>query len=559
MALKKTLEGSSHAVRWLVMARLLVIILSECVILIRGMSSPEPRIGPVVVHLILGALATLNFGYLLVLPRINRGMLAFIAFQVLVDICAETALVFFTGGVESSYVNLYFVSIMAAPMLLSRRNSALFASLATVGLSVVTTLYLTGTGLGLLEMPYLVPEPPPLLPTMARMLATVTAFFLVAYLSGLLAQRLHMERSLNEEILQNMAEGVALFDASDRIIFLNKEFENIFSPNHPLQLGDTLEKVFSKPGDAALRQLIASRTSARFELEERESDGRPPLEIRTSFLEEAENPSGTVMIAIDRSLQQRAELAERRAERFSAVSEMAAGLAHEIRNPLASVRGSIQEISSDFPPDSANRKLANIIIKESDRLDRIISDFLRFARQRPLHPVACDLQTLLEEVAMLLRARPDATGVEIALRREEGETTVRCDSDQMREVFLNLGLNALSALNGTGSLLIRCPHPGALPPDTTKIITAGDADGVTVTFSDTGSGLPPGAQDRIFEPFYTTKTHGSGLGLSIARRVVESHEGRIWVRSKPGQGASFSVWLPLAGPFRKGAPVGEKG
>lgn len=544
-----------HVVRWLILARMLVIILSICVPLIRTLAQADIRTNSGSVYILLISLAIMNAGYFGLLRFIRGGMTTFVVVQFMIDIAVETGLVFVTGGVDSNFVNLYFITIMAAPMLLSRGWSALCASLATIGLSTVTVMYLTGTWMHLVENSYWPAEPLNIYPFLSQMLAIVTAFFTVAFLSGLLSERLAMASSLNEEILQGMAEGVAVFDNQGQVIFVNREFERIFSPGRPIQLGEKIEQVFAGPGNESLRKVLQSHSSASFELEPEENteSRRLPVEVRTSILGEQHSPRGMVTLVIDLSLQRRAEIAERRAERFSAVSEMAAGLAHEIRNPLASVRGSVQEISTDFPEGSTNRKLADIVLNESDRLDRIITSFLQFARQRALRPTDCRLGRLLENILTLLENREDTGSIRITLELGEKDPHIRCDPDQIQEVFLNLGVNAVNAMKGEGSLTIRYPHEGVVPPDATRVADFSE-NGVTVSFKDTGSGLPPGSEVRIFEPFYTTKPHGTGLGLSIVRRVVESHEGRIWVRSEPGEGATFFVWLPLRGPFKRGAP-----
>lgn len=547
-------ERSARGVKWLVLARLMVILLCICVLLIRTMAQPESAFRLSSVFLLLISLAVLNVGYLLILPFLRSALLPFVLLQFLLDITAETGLIFLTGGVQSNFVNLYFVSIMASSMLLSRRLSGLFASLATLGLAIVNTLYVTGIGMHLVDPIYHLRAGTGVGPVLAWMLLIVLAIFVVAFLSGLLSERLELARSLNEEILPNMAEGLAVFDLSNRLVFFNREFAAVFSPQRQLQLGDSVEQVFAHAEDEPLQRIISSRTATRFELEKREEAGtiRPPLEVRTSCLGQPENLRGMVMLAIDLSLLHRVEQAELQAERFAAVSEMAAALAHEIRNPLATVRGSIQEISRDFVPDSPNHRLAAIVIRESDRLNEIITNFLQYARQRSLRPKNSRLSALLEEVQTMLQKRGDAA--EITINAELGDDPwVRCDPEQIREVFLNIGVNAVAAISGKGTITIRCPHPGARPPGTSVIRKNNDA-GVTVSITDTGRGLPPGTEGKIFEPFYTTKPRGSGLGLSSAKRVVEAHEGRIWVESQPGEGATFFVWLPRSGPFKSGAP-----
>jgi two-component system sensor histidine kinase PilS (NtrC family) len=554
---------ASRRVTGLILARMLLILLSVCLLVMRAVTTDTPgpagtgllprAFQPESVYILLLALFGLNLVYLGLLPHVTRRLDRFVGIQLLVDVAAITALVFFTGAVNSSFALLYFLSITAGTMLLSRRESALFASLATVGLAGVTGLYLAGLGLEYVPAPYHVPEG--LHPEIAveRMLLVVLAFFMVAYLTGLLKERLELAHSLNEEVLQNMAEGVGVFDTEGQLAFMNGEFEMLFSPERALRLGESVESVFPLVVDAGLRKLVANRIPSRFEVESVETgtDARPPLEIRISPLGPPAKPRGTVVIGIDLTMLRRAEMAERRAERFSALSEMAASLAHEIRNPLASVRGSIQELSSAFPAGSPDARLAEIVIKESDRLDGIITNFLQYARQRPLRLADCSLARLLQEVAELLENRVDARGVTIDRILDE-TPPVRCDPEMIREVFLNLGVNAVTAMR-RGTLTIRCPHPRGMPPGTVVLRRHGDP-GVTISFEDTGPGLAPGSEDRIFDPFFTTKESGTGLGLAVARRTVEAHDGRLWVESRAGRGATFFVWLPLAGPYRPGVP-----
>ena len=557
-AIKHGSEHALHSVRWLIHGRLLVVLFIICVQLLWASIEPERGIGPPAVYGLLLCLAVLNIAYLLLLPRLTGRLFAFATLQFTVDIAAETGLVFFTGGTSSSYVNLYFVTIVAASLLTSRRRSALFASLAAIGLALVVLCHLMGWGATYIDEPFrtFIATDLDLWNVIRRLLLLTLAFFVVAYLSGLLSDRLELARSINEEILQNMSEGVALFDLDGRLVFFNREFETLFSPRRALQLGDSAANIFPGTENAPIRALLVQRTTARMEILpfNKPEEQRPPLEIRVSPLGEPETPKGMVMLAIDLSLQHRADLAERQAARFAAMSEMAAALAHEIRNPLASVRGSLQEISRDFPAEHSNRRLAEIVIREADRLDRIISAFLNFARQRPLRPAMVDLHSLLEEVQTLLRQRPDAAEVRIDIAAG-AVPAVRGDPDLLRELFLNLGVNALEAMAGKGALTFHCPAANAAPVDVKTTLRMSLEQGVTITVADTGPGLPGEAEKRVFEPFFTTKPKGSGLGLAIAKRIVEAHAGAIWFHSQPGAGTRFFVWLPCSGPFLPNAPI----
>jgi two-component system sensor histidine kinase PilS (NtrC family) len=551
---------SAHqGARFLVLGRLVVIVLSLCVMFISaaGHLQPELIAGPVLGMLV--ALALLNLLYLVMLPHVRRPQ-RFAAFQLGVDIAVVTAMIFFTRGVHSPFVYLYFAVIMAASIQLSRRLSGLYAALATIGLALVTTLHLSEVGLSFIPEAFR-PEPQETWPVAARLLAVATAFFLVAYLSALLQGRLTLAQILNEEILQNMPEGVVVFDDQDRAVFMNDEFCRLFTRagRSPL-LGDALPEIFAEPEMAALRQALQEGRNYRFELEDRPEAGtdRPPLEIRIAPVGTEGRRRGLVAIFVDLSLRRRAEVAERRAERFEAVGEMAAGLAHEIRNPLASMRASLQEIASEFAADSAQGELCRIVMNASDRLDQIINEFLAFARARPLHVVTCRVRELLEEVGALLQRDPNAAAVEVAVELAEDAPpapTLRADVEQLKGVFFNLGLNACIAMEGRGRLRFLVSR-GAPPEDAPA--GAGGEAGLRLSVIDTGPGLEPGTEERIFEPFFTTRPHGTGLGLSISQRVVQAHGGLLWAESEPGQGAAFHCWLPESGPYSVAASSREE-
>lgn len=546
-------ETSLSRIKWLILARLLIAILCLALFSVLGLTVDDPLVAYRNVYCVLIAWCGLSGVYIFLLAPMRERLGFFLLLQFFSDIVIISALVFLTGGVHSNFINLYFLAIVAPSLLMSRKLSGFFASLTTMTIALVVTLYLTRTWTDFLDPGYSLIEVPDLRAELIRLLLTVIAFFSVAYFSGLLADRLDHARLVNEEILQNMSEGVAVFDDADRLLFINREFREIFGLGSSVSEGDPVEEVFRHKQDETLRDILYAKTSARFELPgvQLEDYDRASLEIRTSLLESAGNLRGMIVLAIDLSLRDRAVEAERRAERFSAVSQMAAGLAHEIRNPLASVRGSIQEISRDFEEGHPNRILSDIVLRESDRLDSIITNFLQYARQRPMHLLPADLKELLEEVVTLLQSRPDAVNMEIELQVAESLPPLICDASLLKDVFLSLGVNAVSACNGNGRLVITCPDASSAPPGTVAL-RQGHEEALTVSFADNGPGLPAGKEGEIFEPFFTTKPKGSGLGLAIAQRVIESHDGHLWCVSEPGKGASFFCWLPLSGPCRGG-------
>jgi two-component system sensor histidine kinase PilS (NtrC family) len=275
------------------------------------------------------------------------------------------------------------------------------------------------------------------------------------------------------------------------------------------------------------------------------------MNIKTNVLRDSRGkPRGITGIFTDLTPRKRLEEIERRAARLKEVEELATSIAHEIRNPLASIRGAIQELAR---PESAGTepavKLADIAIRESDRLDNIIGNFLRFARMRQPDFGEIDAATLVEEVAILLRQRSDAKNVEITTDLTPG-VSVRVDAEQMRQAFLNIGVNALEAMNGSGSLKIT----GAQSESTGRIRKREDETVserrrmFEIIFEDAGAGISAEDMSKIFTPFYTGKTDGTGLGLSIVHKIIGLHNGSIDIRSEPGKGTRVRIALPLAMP-----------
>jgi two-component system sensor histidine kinase PilS (NtrC family) len=242
-------------------------------------------------------------------------------------------------------------------------------------------------------------------------------------------------------------------------------------------------------------------------------------------------PDGAIVIFQD--LTEIAQMQERlrRSERLGALGQLAAGLAHEVRNPLASLSGAVELLRADLPAgDASARKLTDIVLRETARLNRLVSDFLTYAKPGPgrLEPVA--LEPLFDELRQLLASAQELR-VELDLQLQSG-LAVLGNPDQLRQVFWNLLRNAAEAQ----------------PRDARVGVCAVEAGGswVEIAIEDRGDGIPPDALEHIFEPFYTTKARGTGLGLATVHRVIEAHGGRLAVSSKLGEGTTVQVVLPRA-------------
>jgi len=219
-----------------------------------------------------------------------------------------------------------------------------------------------------------------------------------------------------------------------------------------------------------------------------------------------------------------------RAEHLATLGEMATGLAHEIRNPLAGIAGVIEIIARDLPPTSPARAVVKDVRQEIARINQIVTDLLHTARPHPPRVRKSDLNTTVEHAVMLGRQQALAKSVEISLEKDPSLPEVEHDSDQIHQVLLNLLLNALQAIDKNGHITVSVKVKAAM---------------AAIEVNDDGRGISPQELPNIFRPFYTTKGDGTGLGLSLARRIVEDHQGRIDVTSTVGVGTTLTVLLPL--------------
>ncbi len=220
-----------------------------------------------------------------------------------------------------------------------------------------------------------------------------------------------------------------------------------------------------------------------------------------------------------------------RAEHFATLGELAAGLAHEIRNPLAGIAGVIEIVSRDLPPGSAARSVIKDAKEEAVQINRILTDLLETARPKPPQFQLKDLGGTAEHAVMFARQQAITKNIRVELDKGEEIPPVDHDPNQLNQVLLNLLLNAIQAMDKAGTIYVSLRR---------------DKDAALITVADQGKGIAPEVLPNIFRPFFTTKGHGTGLGLSLARRIVESHGGTINVRSEVGKGTQFTLRLPLA-------------
>ncbi len=462
--------------------------------------------------------------------------------QLAVDVLITSALVYFTGP-ERIFAYLYFATVIAAALLISPRAGFFFATLATV-LLAGTTLAYDLVSRAELRIPFTDPflwrEYAPRRPFLvAYLFFFAVSLHLVAFLASLLAEEVSRIRILNDEILQNMAGGVLAVDRYGSVAFVNEQGARLMGVSAP-------EKMIGRPHADVLPVPIATtvehalRGGTRIEREI--YLGRTPIQVLVSYLPEGPGGlRGVVAILNDLTLRRDMEVLAQREERFKALVEMSAGIAHEVRNPLASIRGAAQELESTPGANEDDRKLLQVIMHESDRLDKIISDFLEYASEKPVDLEPADAAHILERTVLLLESREEAGRVKLTRDWPE-RLPVRADADRLEQVFLNLGINAMEACAEKGGTVSVRAQALSDPPSALSPSRAGS--GVLVEFRDDGPGIPPDAVARAFTPFFSTKPRGTGMGLAIARKIAQSHGGDVVLESEAGRGTTVRVWLP---------------
>ena len=239
---------------------------------------------------------------------------------------------------------------------------------------------------------------------------------------------------------------------------------------------------------------------------------------------------GHVLILRDLAEVRRLEAEIRRQEKLAALGGLAAGVAHEIRNPLSSIKGLATYFADKFAPESEDRNLARVMTGEVDRLNRVISELLEFARPTDLKRRPSDINDVLEHCLKLIQQDAAEKQIQIERRLTEALCPVFIDPDRLSQCLLNLYLNAIEAMAPGGRLTVSSDQP--------------DPDQVRIRIADTGGGISPEDLDNIFNPYFTTKSKGTGLGLAIVHKIVESHNGQIQVESSPEHGTCFVLRFP---------------
>ncbi|MFQ5827711.1 MAG: nitrogen regulation protein NR(II) [Candidatus Methylomirabilia bacterium] len=494
---------------------------------------------------LLGAAAASGV-YLVVRPTVGN-LRRWAWLQLILDVVLATGIVAVTGGPQSIFVFLYILTITAACLILSRQGGVAVGALASL-------LY-AGLVLGRTVVPLsLLVEPTETTALeVASMFTNAGVFLVVAILMGTVAERYHQLRrelevqrdslsdlqAFKDLIFESVGSGLIALDRQERVTAFNRAAEEITGLSAVEVHGQPWQAVFDD--SICLERVWASiddagYVSGRHEIALRRKDGcQVPIGISFWPLRTgAGRLAGLIGVCQDLSQIKQMERRVRQADRLATVGRLAANIAHEIRNPLASVTGAIEALSREVPLREGSARLAEIVLRESARLDRIIKDFLEYARPAALQPLAVNLSRLLDDVLVLLEQRRLSPNVRM-VREYSAEIPAQVDPQQLGRAIWHLCLNALDAMREGGELRIGARVSG---DEVAKCLE--------VWVADTGRGISAQDLPQIFELFYSTKAGGSGLGLAMVHRVVQDHGGDIQVRSDPDVGTTFTVSLPQA-------------
>ena len=455
------------------------------------------------------------------------------------DLALVTALAAHTGGQGSQFV-LFYVLVVISGGLLARLGGGLFAAAGAGGaylLLPALAARLDPSGSAIAE---------PVLPT-GMLLAFVV---IVGVLSGVLGRRVRathddLERTTreldrvrvdNDVILRHLATGVLTVDAWGTVAYLNPAAEQVLGLRTPELRGrllqDALPERVGLLRDLVQQTLARGEPRLRAELTARSAAGHElVLGVTTNLLRHEGAVTGVVAVFQDLTEVRAMELRVRRNQTLAEVGALAAGIAHELRNGLNPISGSVEFLQRELKPEGESAVLMKLITRECGRLNRFVSDLLSYARERDLVLEALDLDEHMDELRDGLRR--DARcggGVRVAFESPGSGLRLRGDREQLRQVWLNLINNALDAMAGVGTLTVRWRPEGG--------------GRVVVEFEDQGAGIAPEVLPRVGEPFFTTKQEGTGLGVAMAQRIVERHGGTLSFESAPGRGTIARVSLP---------------
>lgn len=464
--------------------------------------------------------------------------------QMVGDVIVETVLVYFTGGLDSPFSFLYLVSIVTASMMLYRRGGLITATASMIAYGGLALLMYYG----LLQPPaetFFTPTTWSSTRLYINTATNFTGYYATALLTSYISERLRETyeelnanrqnlaelQALNQNVVESIPSGLITMTRDGSLSFINPAACEILGVKPFEVLGKHITAIgfFNADEWARVRAAVEASGVVRGEKggDEAKSLGYAVTPLKTLD----GSASGLSLIFQDLTEMKKLEAQLRMKDRMAAVGELSAGIAHEIRNPLAAISGSVQVLRSSANLDPQEERLMSIILRESERLNKTIADFLRFVKphERRVHEfdVAASLQETLELLSNSQELGPDH---HIEWQIRPVAFLLAGDPDQIRQVFWNIARNAVQAMPAGGTL---------------RVTTAVDGPDYRIVFSDEGRGMTEAEQRFLFQPFRTNFPAGTGLGMAISYRIVQEHGGRIEVASKPGDGTAITLALPI--------------
>ena len=560
--------------RWLIFFRVVIATFLLGITTFIRIKETEPSLQAalVPVYFIIALTYLLSFAYLFI-PKIIKNIRLNIYIQSLSDISLITGLVYATGGIESIYSVFYPLVIIYSALFLSGRGGLISASVSSIfyGLLLDLEYY------GLIQ---------PISPlgydynfdanyVFSRIVIHIISFYIIALLTSFAVKREKTARDLLAEkesafdqldllhrsIIESVDTGILTVNLNGNIKSFNRGAEEITGSLRSEIINQKINNVFPF-FSRILNEEGQWKPESRFEV----ADSGKIMGCSVSSLVDGNREKiGYILIFQDLTVIKEMEGQIEKNKRLAFVGEMAAGLAHEIRNPLASISGPIQMLSKDLRLDETDRRLMQIILRGKDRLEGFVKDFLLLARPKHFERKDIDVKAIIDDVLESLCFSPEwREDIEVT-RNLCNQSSIYGNRAEIRQVIWNMISNAVQSMPEGGSLKIETtPYPplseGKSPPIPTLVkgksspippLIKGGKGGfldtkqyLEIRISDSGCGIEEKDQDRVFEPFYTTKENGTGLGMAIANRIVENHKGKIRIESKPGKGTDCIVLLP---------------
>ena len=506
---------------------------------------------------------------LIYVPFLNRTkeVQKFAFVQHIVDVLLITLLIYLTGGVESFFVIAYIFSIISGSIILYKRGGYFIASMSSIAYGAFLDLEYYGLIHPLynsLSSGYHYSSSY----VLYRILVYVLAFFIVALLSSHLAEELRRKRreliqkqddydkleAFNRDIIQSLDSGLLTIDSYGKITSINRTAQKILGLDPDEMKQDHIQRLFPDIDEALFSMAENSPKANPYERYETTfvDKTRKTLFLGFSVSPLRDNNDrviGKTIIFQDISKFKEMEEQIKRSDRMATIGQFAAGIAHEIRNPLTSLSGSIQVLKEELELKEANRHLMEIILRESERLNNLITDFLLFAQPPGVNKEEIDIGQVIDETLQLFDNSPGHNRAIKIVKELKREIFVEGDPHQLKQVFWNLFINAAQIMPSGGELRVELEtvNPDGASSRFKGAKKRGMIPFAKISVSDSGDGIKQGEKEKIFEPFFTTKEGGTGLGLAIVHRIVENHDGFISVNSQRNKGTTFEIFLPMEG------------